>query len=183
MRNFPGRTTAQAVTCLGRIVFVTAIGPTATAVALSPANQILLTWSSLGQGTQYHVQTSTNLPSWTAVTNTTATTVSLPFTGDKLRMYRLSAANAPPQSVSLEWSPEVTSADVAGYFLYYGDATRDYTIQVDVGSATNAVVTNLSAGTTYFFALTVYAVTGLQSDYSNEVVWQCPLGLGIQELP
>jgi hypothetical protein len=164
-------------------MIVTAIGSARAGLAFSPANQILLTWSSLGEGTQYYVQTSTNLPSWTALTNTTTTNVSLTLTEDKSRMFRLSATNVPPQSVTLEWDPIVPSADVAGYFLYYGEATRDYTIQVDFGSATNAVVTNLSAGTTYFFAIAAYADSGLQSDYSNEVLWQCPLGLGIRELP
>jgi hypothetical protein len=162
---------------------VTAVGPAAAGVAFPTTSQILLTWSSLGQGTQYYVQTSTNPPSWTAVTNTTATNVSLTFTGAKSRMFRLGAANVPPQSVSLEWDPIVTSPVVAGYFLYYGEATGDYTIQVDVGSGTNAVVANLSAGATYYFAITVYAASGLQSDFSNEVVWQCPLELGIQASP
>jgi hypothetical protein len=162
---------------------VTAIGLAAPAVAFSPTNQILLNWSSLGPGTLYFVQTSANWSNWTAVTSTTSTNVSLTFTGDTLRMFRLSGTNAPPQSVTLEWAPIFPSADVAGYFLYYGEATRNYTIQVDVGLATNAVVANLAAGTTYFFATTVYTFSDLESDYSNEVVWRCPLTLGIQMLP
>jgi hypothetical protein len=62
-----------------------AFGPwRAAAVVVPPAaNRVALTWGSLGPGTQYHVQTSMNLLTWTAATNTTATNVSLAFIGDK----------------------------------------------------------------------------------------------------
>jgi hypothetical protein len=156
----------------------------AAAIILPPAtNRVLLTWGSLGSGTRYYVRTSTNLLAWSAATNTTATNVSLAFIGDKARMFRLSASNAPPQSATLAWNPSVPSTDVAGYFLYYGAATDSYTNRVDVGLATNAVVTNLSAGKTYYFATTAYTSSGLESDYSNEAVWQSTLRLRIQRLP
>ena len=78
----------------------------AVAVVVPPAtNQVALTWGSLGPGTRYYVQTSTNLVTWTAATNTTATNVSLTLTRDAARMFRLSASNAPPQSVTLAWDP------------------------------------------------------------------------------
>ena len=68
--------------------------------AAATTNRMALTWGSLGSGTRYYVQTSTNLLTWTAATNTTATNVSLAFIGDKARMFRLSASNAPPQSAT-----------------------------------------------------------------------------------
>ena len=156
----------------------------AAAVVVPPAtNQVVLTWGSLGSGTRYYVQTSTNLLAWTAVTNTAATNVSLTFIGDKARMFRLSASNAPPQSVTLAWDPSVPSTDVAGYFIYYGASPGSYTNKVDVGLGTNGMVSNLVAGTTYYFARTAYTSSGLESDFSNEAVWQCPLRLKIQRSP
>ena len=144
----------------------------AAAVAPPATNRVALTWGSLGSGTRYYVQTSTNLLTWTAATNTTATNVSLAFTAGQARMFRLSASNAPPQSATLAWDPSAPSTDVAGYFIYYGVSTRSYTNLVDVGLATNGVVSNLVAGTTYYFATTAYTSSGLESDYSNEAVWQ-----------
>jgi hypothetical protein len=156
----------------------------AAAVVVPPAtNRVVLTWRSLGPGTRYYVQTSTNLLTWTAATNTTATNVSLTLIGDKARMFRLSATNAPPQSATLAWDPSVPSTNVAGYFLYYGGATGRYTNRFDVGLPTSGVVSNLVAGTTYYFAVTAHDSSGLESAYSNEAAWQCPLRLRIQRLP
>jgi hypothetical protein len=175
--------------CIGEVLLLAALGAfgqwRAAAIVVPPAtntNRVALTWSSLGSGTRYYVQTSTNLLTWTAATNTTATNVSLAFIGDKARMFRLSASNAPPQSATLAWNPSA-GTNVAGYFLYYGGATGSYTNRFDAGLATNGVVSNLVAGTTYYFAATAYTSSGLQSDYSNETVWQCPLRLKIQRLP
>jgi hypothetical protein len=156
----------------------------AAAVAPLPAtNRVLLSWTSLGPGTQYSVQTSTNLQTWTAATNTVTTNVSLPFTRDKLRAFRVTPSNAPPQSATFAWDPGVPPIGVVGCFLYYGAASGSYTNRVDVGLGTNAVVPNLLAGTTYYFAVTAYTSLGLESGFSNEVVWQCPLRLRIQRLP
>jgi hypothetical protein len=173
---------------LGGALLLVALGASgqwrAAAVVVPPAtNRVALTWSSLGSGTRYYVQTSTNLLTWTAATNTTATNVSLTFIGDKSRTVRLSASNAPPQSATLAWDLSAPSTDVAGYFIYYGASTRSYTNRLEVGLATNAAVSNLVAGTTYYFATTAYTSSGLESDYSNEAVWQCPLRLKLQRLP
>lgn len=146
-------------------------------------DRVVLSWDSLVPGTQYYVQTSTNLLTWTAATNTTATNVSLTFTGGKARMFRLSASNAPPQSAMLAWDPSVPSTDVTGYSICYGVSTGSYTDIVDIGPGTNGVVSNLLAGTTYYFATTAHTSSGLESNYSNEAVWQCPLRLRIQRLP
>jgi hypothetical protein len=99
-------------------------------------------------------------------------------------MFRLSASNAPPQSATLAWNPSIPSTDVAGYFIYYGGATGIYTNRVDLGLAMIGVVSNLVAGATYYFTTTVYTFAGLESDYSNEAVWQCaPLRWRFQRLP
>jgi hypothetical protein len=125
------------------------------------------------------------LLTWTAATNTTATSVSLAFTAGQARMFRLSVSDAPPPSVTLVWDSGVPATDIAGYAIYYGVASRSYTNVVDVGLATTGVVSNLVAGTTYYFAVTSRSSSGLESDFSTEVVWQsqnAPL-LNIQRLP
>lgn len=154
-----------------------------TAVIVPPTtNRVVLTWSSLGPGTRYYIQTSTNLPTWTAATNTTATNVSLSFVADHARVFRLTASNAPPKSVMLAWDPSA-STNAAGYFIYYGASTGSYTNLVDAGLGTNGVVSNLLSGTTYYFAATAYDSSGFESVFSNETAWQSPLRLKIQRLP
>jgi len=79
-----------------------------------------------------------------------------------------------PLSVTLAWDPSVGATNVAGYYIYWGGTTGNYTNRIDAGLATNGVVSNLLAGGTYYFAATAYTSSGLQSGYSSEVVWQCP---------
>jgi hypothetical protein len=170
------------------IILLAALGGSgqwrATAVVVPPAtDHVVLTWGSLGPGTQYYVQTSTDLRTWTAATNTSATNVSLALTGDQSRTFRLSAGNVPPQSVTLAWDPSVSVTNVAGYYIYYGTSTGSYTNLVDVGLGTNGVVSNLVAGTAYYFAMTAYTSSGLESDFSSEVVWESSLRLQIQRSP
>jgi hypothetical protein len=114
---------------------------------------------------------------------TAATSVSLSFSGNTMRAFRLWASNPPPQSVSLAWNPNDSATNVAGYFIYYGGTTGNYTNQIDVGLATNGVVSNLQAGATYYFATTAYTSSGVESGYSAEIMWQRPLLLNIQQLP
>jgi hypothetical protein len=153
------------------------------AVVPPASNAVVLAWDSIGPGTQYYVQTSTDFLTWTTATNTTATNVSLAFIGDKSRTFRVSASNAPLQAATLAWDFGIPAGDVAGYFIYYGVNMRSYTNRVDAGLGASGVVPNLKAGTTYCFAMTAYTSSGLESDYSNEAVWQCALRLKLQHLP
>jgi hypothetical protein len=70
-------------------------------------------------------------------------------------------------SVTLAWDRDV-GTNIAGYKLYYGVACRTYTNTINVGNQTNATVSNLAAGTVYYFAVTAYDTSGVESDYSNE---------------
>lgn len=76
-------------------------------------------------------------------------------------------------SVTLAWSPSADST-VVGYRLYQGGASQSYTNIVDVGAATTYTVTGLAAGATYFFAVTAYDATGLESPFSNEISYTVP---------
>jgi Malectin domain/Bacterial TSP3 repeat len=71
-------------------------------------------------------------------------------------------------SVNLAWNPS-SSAQVTGYKVYYGYASRQYSTHLDVGKSTTAVVSGLNDAKIYFFAATAYDAAGNQSGYSNEV--------------
>src|SRR5215469_12967931 len=81
-------------------------------------------------------------------------------------------------AVSLAWD---RSADgtVTGYNVYYGTASRAYTNVIAAGNTTNAVVSNLVSGVTYYFAATTYTSAGLESDYSAEASYAVP----VQNMP
>jgi fibronectin type 3 domain-containing protein len=72
----------------------------------------------------------------------------------------------------LTWSPSST-AGVAGYRVYYGLASNSYQQSagngVNIGNATNYVVTGLQSKKVYYFAVTSVDAAGVESIFSNEV--------------
>jgi hypothetical protein len=77
------------------------------------------------------------------------------------------AGMALSQNVTLQWDAN-TETDLAGYKIYYGTASGVYGTPVVSGTSTTYTVTGLAAGT-YYFAVTAYNTSGLESGYSNEV--------------
>ena len=73
-----------------------------------------------------------------------------------------------PYSVTLTWDPG-TSPEVAGYHLYYGAASGNYTNSIVMGNATTVTVSRLSSGVTYFFAVTAIGADGQESGFSDEI--------------
>lgn len=85
----------------------------------------------------------------------------------------LATSTAYAASVTLTWDPN-PEADLAGYRIYYGPSTRNYTNALSFpGRGNTNSVTNLTAGT-YYFAVTAYSTNNLESDYSNEVAITVP---------
>ena len=86
----------------------------------------------------------------------------------------LNAATASAATVSLSWNPPTTNTDgsqltdLAGYKVYYGTISGYYTQQIDVNNANSHTLSNLSDGTTYYYAITAYNTSLRESDYSNE---------------
>ena len=80
---------------------------------------------------------------------------------------------SPPasQSVTLTWN---LVPNAAGYNLYWGTTSGNYISIVSVGNVTNATVTGLITGGTYYFAATTLAKSGLESGYSVEVSLTLP---------
>ena len=71
-------------------------------------------------------------------------------------------------SITLTWDPGTPSVD--SYRLCWGTISGQYTQAVDVGLSYSATVAGLSAGETYYFAVTAVAA-GEVSGYSNEVTY------------
>jgi len=78
-------------------------------------------------------------------------------------------------SLTLSWNAPIQNtdgtalSDLAGYKLYYGTATGNYTSTINVGNVRTYQVNNLTDGLTYYFAVTAYNTSGNESVYSNEV--------------
>jgi hypothetical protein len=75
--------------------------------------------------------------------------------------------------VTLTWDPN-SETDLAGYEIYYGTSSGNYQSKTDVGNVTTYTVNGLTMGVTYYLAATAYNTQGLQSGYSNEVVYTVP---------
>src|SRR5258708_12781651 len=76
-------------------------------------------------------------------------------------------------SVTLAWDPS-TDPSVAGYRVYDGVASHTYTSVTNVGAATRVMLSGLTTGTTYFFAVTSYTTTGLESPFSGQLPYLVP---------
>jgi hypothetical protein len=73
-------------------------------------------------------------------------------------------------SASLTWNAS-SDANVTGYNVYYGGASRQYTNSVPVGSVTNVVVGQLAENTVYFFSAKGHDAAGNESPFSNEAAF------------
>ena len=99
--------------------------------------------------------------------------------GSKASEYRYSEAgesgsvSSSNKSITLSWERPALNSDgsdlndLAGYKIYYGTSSNDYSQSIDVGNITSAVISSLSSGT-WCFATTAYDAAGNESGYSNE---------------
>jgi len=77
-------------------------------------------------------------------------------------------SNAPITYLTLVWdrNPE---PDIAGYNVYYGRVSGDYTQLVTVTNPTARI--GVRGSRTIYFAVTAYNTNGVESDLSEEVHW------------
>jgi hypothetical protein len=68
-----------------------------------------------------------------------------------------------------------TEPDLAGYKIYYGLSSGNYTISINVGKVTQYTVNQLTEGLVYYFVVTAYDTAGNESAYSQEVSGQIPV--------
>ena len=84
-------------------------------------------------------------------------------------------------SVSLSWQPPTEREDgtpltaLAGYRLFYGQSSRDYSeeVRIDNPGVTTQLIENLSSGT-WYFAMTAIDADGLESELSAEAIRTIP---------
>jgi hypothetical protein len=74
-------------------------------------------------------------------------------------------------SVTLGWNAN-TETNLAGYRIYYGSSSRNYANSLAVGKVTTYKLTGLSNGVPHYFAVTALSTANLESDFSNEAVYQ-----------
>jgi len=77
------------------------------------------------------------------------------------------------EQVTLAWDAN-TEPDLAGYKVHYGSASGSYTSSVDVHKVTTSSIGTLTAGQTYYFAVTAYNASNNESGYSNQVSYSVP---------
>jgi len=83
-------------------------------------------------------------------------------------------------SVHLRWNAPTYAdgspvADLAGYRVYYGQASGSHALTLDVGNSLSVSVGGLQDGQTYYFAVTAYNTVGLESGFSDEVSTVTPV--------
>ena len=80
----------------------------------------------------------------------------------------LTTTTSTSTTASLSWDA-VTNTDQAGYKVYMGTASGVYGPPINVGNVTSYVLNNLAMGNTYYFVVTDYNTSGVESPPSNEV--------------
>ena len=71
-------------------------------------------------------------------------------------------------AATLTWDAN-SEADLAGYIIFYGTSSGEYSSQKTVGKVTSHTLSGLSPDTRYFFALKAFDESDNRSGFSNEV--------------
>jgi hypothetical protein len=71
---------------------------------------------------------------------------------------------------TLQWDPN-PEPDIAGYKVYIGTLSGQYSRSVDVGPLTSYLLAGLNAGETHYLAVTAYTSAGIESPFSDEVIY------------
>lgn len=75
--------------------------------------------------------------------------------------------------IRVTWAPN-SEEDLAGYKVYYGNASGSYTTNVDVGNICIYDIKDVPEKTTYYIAVTAYDTSGNESGYSQEAFINTP---------
>jgi hypothetical protein len=77
-------------------------------------------------------------------------------------------------SLNLVWNAS-SDTNVVGYKVYYGTVSEQYTDVIVAGNVTNALISGIESGKTYYFAATSYNAAGWESSYSPEISYTAPV--------
>ena len=77
-------------------------------------------------------------------------------------------ANTGSGYVDLRWDSQSDNSRI-GYNIYYGKVSGQYSRRRTIGDYDNYRLDGLENNATYYFAVTAYDISNLESDYSNEV--------------
>lgn len=159
--------TAALISVLTTPLFAPIVNPIKVTASME-GGQRVLHWS--GQSPPYKIQrlTSTAPVAWTDISFHIFTNhYALLATESDTAFYRVRTVHK-PKSVTLAWDPN-SETDLFGYIMHSGTASGDYSESWPVGNVTQIVLTGLTPGVKYFFAVTAQNIAGLISDFSNEV--------------
>ena len=90
--------------------------------------------------------------------------------------YSLAQAASPDMTLQLFWNAPTMNRDssplqdLAGYKLYYGESSGNYTTSIDVGTPTTYTLQGLEVGHTYYIAVSAYDTAGNESGLSTELI-------------
>jgi hypothetical protein len=159
------------------------VKPTAASSTVIPSPVIAIqnAVASINNPIALQYKTNLSLPTWQTL-GTFSGSTNLSFANLPAVFIRGFCTN-PTVSVTLTW-PGSADSSVVGYKVYYGVASGTHTNALDVGPATTATVSNLSASTRYYFAATAYNSSGVESPYSKETnaAFQAQFSLGITDI-
>ena len=102
---------------------------------------------------------------WPQGTYSTNITVTSPGASPKTIPVTM-MVGTPTASVTVSWSAN-TESDLAGYKVYYGTSSGNYTTSIYVGNVTTYTVNGLSTGRTYYFAVSAFDKSGNESQKST----------------
>ena len=94
--------------------------------------------------------------------------------GEAVSVNGIDTGGGGSNSLMLAWSAPTTNEDgtpledLAGYKLYFGNQSRQYTQVITLGSDTTAELANLQSGT-YYVTVTAFDIYGNESDFANEI--------------
>ncbi len=122
------------------------VSPTSTTMTSSRKLTVAVNTSGRGAGT-YTGTVTIKVGTWCTYTAPVSLVISPSTTPPP--------SSTPPStsSVTLMWNA-VTATPVSGYKVYVGEAPKQYTRTVNVGTATSTTVNSLTVGRTYYFAVT-----------------------------
>jgi hypothetical protein len=133
-----------------------------------------------------------NLPKWASFDASTGTLSGVPTTADvgayskieitvsdgvntaALAPFGINVAAPAPGNVTLSWLPPTqntngTTADLAGYHIYYGASAKSMTKVINVTTLDTSYVFNELASGNWFFAIAAYTAADVESNLSEVV--------------